>query len=112
MKGSVIVLVILLAFVALFSFQNPEVVTVRFLGFTGDTLLLAVVVAAFGAGVFGAGLAALPGHFRRRSEAKAAKQKNKELEAEVKALKTEVEQLRKDAAARKGKELPNPGGLI
>jgi len=108
-KGSIVVLVILLAFVALFTFQNPEVVTVRFLGFTGETLLLAVVVAAFGAGVFGAGLAALPGYFRRRSESKAAKQKIRELEAEVKALKTEIDQLKKEKAVRKP-ELWKSGG--
>ena len=111
MKGSVIVLVILLAFVALFTFQNPEVVTVRFLAFTGSTLLLVVVVAAFGAGVFAAGLTALPGYFRRRKEIKAANQKHRELEAEVKALKSEIEQLRKDAAAHRA-EFPKPGGLI
>jgi len=104
-----IVLVILLAFVTLFTFQNPEVVTVRFLGFTGNTLLLVVVVASFAAGVFGAGLAGLSGYFRRRSEAKAADQKNRELEAEMKALKAEIDLLKKGAAAR-GPELPGQGG--
>ena len=55
MKFSIIVLLVLLGLVALFTVQNPEVVTVRFLGFAGNTLLLVVIVSSFAAGVFGAG---------------------------------------------------------
>ncbi len=95
MKGSMILLVILLTLLALFTVQNPEVVTVRFLSYSGNTLLLVVIVAAFGAGVFGAGLAALPSHFRQRSEAASAKQRTRELEAEVKSLKAEIEHLKR-----------------
>ena len=108
MKGSMIVLVVLLALVALFTVQNPEVVTVRFLGFTGNTLLLVVVVASFAAGVFGAGLAALPGWFRRRSESAAAKQRILEMEAEVAALKSVIGQMKEKADAKAGS--PKPGG--
>lgn len=103
-----VVLVVLLALVALFTVQNPDVVTVRFLAFTGNTLLLVVVVAAFAAGVFGAGLAALPGYFRRRTAAAEAKRRNLELEAEVKALKAEVDLLKGKAAPKT--EPPKPGG--
>jgi uncharacterized integral membrane protein len=94
-KLSMVVLVALLGLVALFTVQNPEVVTVRFLSFTGNTLLLVVIVGSFGAGVLGAGLAALPGFFRRRSEAASAKRRTRELEAEVEGLKAEIDLLKK-----------------
>jgi uncharacterized integral membrane protein len=98
-----VVLIVLLALVALFTVQNPGVITVRFLTFSGDTLLLVVIVAAFGAGVAGAGLAGLSGYFRRRSEAAAARQRTRELEEEVKSLKAEIEHLkRKPEAAKPG----------
>lgn len=104
MKVSMIVLIVLLALVALFTVQNPGVITVRFLAYSGNTLLLVVVVASFAAGVAGAGLAGVSGYFRRRSEAAAAKRKIGELEAEVHGLKAEIERL-------KGKpEVPGPGG--
>jgi len=89
-KGSMIVLIVILGLVALFTVQNPGVIHVRFLGFSGDTLLLAVIVAAFGAGVLGAGFAALPGYFRRRSETAALRRRNQELEAELSALKAKA----------------------
>ncbi len=108
MRGSIVLLVVLLALLAVFTMQNPEVVTVRFLAFTGNTLLLVVVLAAFSAGVFGAGLAALPGYFRKRAEARAANQKIHDLEAEAKALREEIYQLRKKLEAPR--ELPKPGG--
>ena len=87
MKAVLIVLVILLAVVAAFAVQNPGVIVVRFLTISGYTSLLAVIVAAFAAGVVSAGLAALPGFFRRRSEAGAAARRIRELEAEVGDLK-------------------------
>jgi uncharacterized integral membrane protein len=108
MKGSMIVLVVLLALLALFTVQNPEVVTVRFLGFSGNTLLLVVVVAAFAAGVFGAGIAALPGWFRKRAEGAAANRRIGELEAEVAALKAEIGRLKGAADAKPGPQ--RPGG--
>ncbi|HEY6097307.1 MAG TPA: LapA family protein [Candidatus Deferrimicrobium sp.] len=87
MKAVLLVLVVLLAFVAAFAVQNPGVIVVRFLTFSGYTSLLVVIVAAFAAGVVSAGLAGLPGHFRRRSEAGAASRRIRELEAEVGVLK-------------------------
>lgn len=108
MRGSIVLLVVLLALLAIFTMQNPEVVTVRFLAFTGNTLLLVVVVGAFAAGVFGAGLAALPGYFRRRGEIKTAQQRILDLETETKALREEIYQLRKKLDV--SKEAPKPGG--
>ncbi|MEW6719015.1 MAG: LapA family protein [Thermodesulfobacteriota bacterium] len=95
MKGSMLFLVILLALVALFAVQNPGIITVRFLTLTGETQLLVVIVASFAAGVLGAGFAALPGYFRRRSE--------------VKALKAEIETLRRKAEPQKPQP-PEAGG--
>ncbi|GAB4232174.1 MAG: hypothetical protein OHK0028_07460 [Deltaproteobacteria bacterium] len=83
MKGVLIVLVALLALVATFAVQNPGVIVVRFLTVSGATSLLVVIVAAFAAGVVSAGLAALPGGIRRRSEARAAAKRIRELEAEI-----------------------------
>ncbi len=83
MKLSMIVLIVLLALVAAFAAQNPGIITVRFLHLTGDTSLLVVVVAGFGAGVLGGWLAGLPGFFRRRAEAAAAARRIRELEAEI-----------------------------
>jgi uncharacterized membrane protein YciS (DUF1049 family) len=87
MKLSMIVLIVLLALVAAFAVQNPGIITVRFMHLTGDTSLLVVIVAGFGAGVLGGWLAGLPGFFRRRSEAAAAARRIRELEAEVGDLK-------------------------
>jgi len=87
MKFSMIVLIVLLALVAAFAVQNPGIITVRFLQFTGDTSLLVVIVAGFGAGVLGGWLAGLPGSFRRRSEAAAAAKRIRGLEVEVGELK-------------------------
>lgn len=87
MKAVLLVLVALLALVAAFAVQNPGVIVVRFLTFSGYTSLLVVIVAAFAAGVVSAGLAGLPGFFRRRSEAGAAMRRIRELEAEVGDLK-------------------------
>jgi uncharacterized integral membrane protein len=100
MKASLLVLVFLLALVATFAVQNPGVIVVRFLTYSGTTSLLVVVVAALAAGVVSAGLAGLPGFFRRRSEAGAAARRIRDLEAEVGDLK------RKPA----GPTLPSPGG--
>ena len=83
MKGSLLVLVVLLALVATFAVQNPGVIVVRFLTYSGYTSLLVVVVAALAAGMVSAGLAGLPGYFRRRSVAAAAARRIRELEAEV-----------------------------
>jgi uncharacterized integral membrane protein len=87
MNAVLLVLVALLALVAAFAVQNPGVIVVRFLTYSGYTSLLVVIVAAFAAGVASAGLAGLPGFFRRRSEAGAASRRIRELEAEVGELK-------------------------
>jgi uncharacterized membrane protein YciS (DUF1049 family) len=87
MKAVLIVLVGLLALVATFAIQNPGIILVRFLTFSGYTSLLVVNVAGFGAGVRGGWLAGLPGYFRRRAEAAAAAKRIRELEAEVGDLK-------------------------
>ncbi len=87
MKAVLLVLVVLLALVAAFAVQNPGIIVFRFLTFSGYTSLLVVIVAAFVAGVVSAGLAGLPGFFRRRSEAGAAARRIRELEAEVGDLK-------------------------
>jgi uncharacterized integral membrane protein len=87
MKAVLLVLVVLLALVAAFAMQNPGNIDVRFLTFSWHTSLLVVIVVAFAAGVVSAGLAGLPGFFRRRSEAGAAARRIRKLEAEVGDLK-------------------------
>jgi uncharacterized membrane protein YciS (DUF1049 family) len=87
LKAVLLVLVALLALVAAFAVQNPGIIVFRFLTFSGYTSLLVVIVVAFAAGVVSAGLAGLPGFFRRRSEAGAAARRIRELEAEVGDLK-------------------------
>ena len=87
MKAVLLVLVVLLALVATFAVQNPGIIVVRFLTFSGYSSLLVVIVAAFVAGVVSAVLAGLSGFFRRRSEAGAAARRIRELEAEVGDLK-------------------------
>jgi uncharacterized membrane protein YciS (DUF1049 family) len=93
MKFSMIVLIVLLALVAAFAVQNPGIITVKFMQFRGDTSLLVVIVAGFGAGVLGGWLAGLPGTFRRRSGATVASRRIRELEAEVGDLRKTVEKL-------------------
>ncbi len=92
MKAALLVLVVVLALVATFAVQNPGVIVVRFLTYAGYTSLLVVIVASFAAGVVSAGLAALPGFFRRRSEAGVAARRIRELEAEVGDLKGKPEE--------------------
>jgi uncharacterized integral membrane protein len=87
MKAALLVLVVLLALVATFAVQNPGVIVVRFLTYSGTTSLLVVVVAALAAGMVSAELAGLPRFFHRRSEARAAARRIRELEAEVADLK-------------------------
>jgi len=87
MKATLLVLVVLLALVATFAVQNPGVIVVRFLTYSGYTSLLVVIVAALVAGMVSAGLAGLPGFFRRRSVAAAAARRIRELETEVGDLK-------------------------
>jgi uncharacterized membrane protein YciS (DUF1049 family) len=81
-----VALVVLLGVVAAFAVQNPGIITVRFLHLSGSTSVLVVIVAAFAAGVLGGWLAGLPGYFRRRSEASAARKRIQELEIEAAAL--------------------------
>ena len=92
MRFSMIVLIVLLALVAAFAVQNPGIITVKFMQYRGDTSLLLVIVAGFGAGVLGGWLAGLPGYFRRRTEAAAAAKRIRELEAEVGVLKKTIEE--------------------
>lgn len=87
MMAALFILVVLLALVATFAVQNPGVIVVRFLTYSGSTSLLVVVVAALAAGMVSVGLAGLPRYFRRRSEARAAARRIRELEAEVGDLK-------------------------
>jgi uncharacterized integral membrane protein len=87
MMAALFILVVLLALVATFAVQNPGVIVVRFLTYSGTTSLLVVVVAALAAGMVSVGLAGLPRYFRRRSEARAAARRIRELEAEVGDLK-------------------------
>ena len=100
MKAALLVLVVLLALVATFAVQNPGIIVVRFLTYSGYTSLLVVIVIAFAAGAVSAGLAGLPGFFRRRSEAGAAARRIRELEAEVGDLKGKP----------RGPTPPAPGG--
>ena len=103
MKAVLLVLVVLLALVAAFAVQNPGIIVVRFLTYSGYTSLLVVIVAAFAAGVVSAGLAGLPGYFRRRSEAGAAARRIRDLE-------TEVGDLKKNTAPPAPPAPPAPGG--
>ena len=56
-----LVLVVLLALVAAFAVQNPGVIVVRFLTFSGYASLLVVIVAAFAAGWSRRGSRGFPG---------------------------------------------------
>jgi uncharacterized integral membrane protein len=87
MKAALFILVVLLALVATFAVQNPGVIVVRFLTYSGTTSLLVVVVVALAAGMVSVGLAGLPRYFRRRSETRATARRIRELEAEVGDLK-------------------------
>ncbi len=87
MKLSMIVLLLLMGVVTAFAVQNSGDVTVRFLNLSRTTSIPVVIVASFVVGVLGGWLAGLPGFFRRRSEARAAAQRIRELEAEVGDLK-------------------------
>jgi uncharacterized membrane protein YciS (DUF1049 family) len=86
-KGTLVVLVVLLALVATFAVQNPVMIPVQFFHWYGRTHLLVVIAAAFAAGVAAGWFAGLPGYLRRRAGTTAAHKRIQELEIEVAALK-------------------------
>jgi uncharacterized integral membrane protein len=74
-----IILVVLLGVVAMFAIQNPGIVTVRFLNYSGDTSILVVIVASFGVGVLVGLLPGIPATLRR-------KRRIRELESDLAGL--------------------------
>ncbi len=80
MNAILVLLVLLLGLVALFAVQNPGIIVVNFLGLSGRTSLLAVIVAAFALGVAAALLGGIPSWLRRR-------RRIRDLEAELAAQK-------------------------
>ncbi len=90
MNAILALLVVVLGLVALFAVQNPGIIVVNFLGFTGRTSLLAVIVAAFALGVVAAFLGGIPSWLRRR-------RRIRDLEAEL-------------ASRKKSTSTPPPAG--
>ena len=78
MRLVLVLLVIVLGLFAALAIQNPGIVTVKFFTLSGDTSILVVIVAAFGAGVFAGFLPGIPASFRR-------KRRIRELESELAA---------------------------
>ena len=69
MRLVLVLLVVVLGLFAAFAIQNPEImgfITVRFFTLSGTTSVLAVIVAAFGAGVLVGFLPGIPASFRRK----------------------------------------------
>jgi len=111
-KSSLIILVVILGLVALFTVQNPDIVTVKFFSFDWNTSKLVLIVASFAAGLLSGLLVSVTDYFRKRiqaAEAKATKKTNqmtsqanqpeansaaRDLEAEVANLKAEIAQLK------------------
>jgi uncharacterized integral membrane protein len=79
MRLVLILLVVVLGLFAAFAIQNPGIVTVKFFSLSGDTSILVVIVAAFGAGVVVGFLPGIPASFRRR-------RRIRELESDLAAL--------------------------
>ncbi len=79
MRALLVLIIVLLLLVAAFALQNPGIITVRFLHLSAATSLLAVIVAAFGAGVLVGFLGGIPAARRRRRRVK-------ELEEELSSL--------------------------
>jgi uncharacterized integral membrane protein len=79
MRGVLILIVALLLLVAVFAVQNPGVIPVRFMKFSADTSLLAIIVVAFGIGIVVGFLCGVPKSFRTRK-------KVRELEAQIASL--------------------------
>jgi uncharacterized integral membrane protein len=85
MRGVLLLIVALLLLVAVFALQNPGVIPVRFLKYSADTSLLAVIVVSFGIGIVVGFLCSIPSSFRNRKK--------------VRSLEAEVSSLRKPPAA-------------
>jgi len=79
MRAALLLIIVLLALVAAFAVQNPGILTVNFLHFSGSTSLLVVIVVPFGAGVLVGLLFGLPTSFRRGRRVR-------ELEGEIASL--------------------------
>lgn len=65
MRAVLLLIIFLLALVAAFAVQNPGVIGVRFLNFSGNTSLLVIIVLAFGFGVLVGFLGCVPSSLRR-----------------------------------------------
>ena len=85
MRAALLLIIVLLSLVAAFAVQNPGILTVHFLHFSGSTSLLVVIVLAFGAGVLVGLLCGIPASMRRGRR--------------VRELEREMASLRGDSAA-------------
>lgn len=79
MRLVLVLLVIVMGLFAAFAIQNPGYVTVKLFTLSGETSILVVIVAAFGAGVVVGFLPGIPASFRRR-------RRIRELESEMATL--------------------------
>ncbi|HEY7527702.1 MAG TPA: LapA family protein, partial [Candidatus Deferrimicrobiaceae bacterium] len=64
MRGVLLLIVALLLVVAVFALQNPGIIPVRFLQYSGDTSLLAVIAVSFGTGIVVGFLCGIPSSIR------------------------------------------------
>lgn len=65
MRLVLVLLVIVMGLFAAFAIQNPGIITVKFFTLSGNTSLLVVIVAAFGAGLLVGFLPGIPSSLRR-----------------------------------------------
>jgi uncharacterized integral membrane protein len=78
MRLVLVLLVIVMGMLATFAIQNPGIIPVKFFTLSGNTSLLVVIVAAFGAGLLVGFLPGIPSSLRRR-------RRIRELESELAA---------------------------
>ena len=126
-RFSLIILVAILGLVALFTFQNSDIVSVKFFTYEWNTTKLAMIAASFAAGVLCGWLVWVTEFFRKRRKARLEKKRMqeasaaepppesnrvRELETEVTNLKNEIAQLNRkiDEQARQPEspEQPEP----
>jgi uncharacterized integral membrane protein len=81
MRLVLVLLLIVMGLFATFAIQNPGIITVQFFTLSGNTSILVVIVAAFGAGLLVGFLPGIPASFRRR-------RRIRELESELAAHRT------------------------
>ncbi len=98
MQWILLILGVILAVVAVFALQNPDVVSIRFLNLSGEASVLVVILIAYAVGVLSGVLALVPSSVRKSARLRKLRSEVKTLEkqAGVEPTKAKAEKVKPD----------------